>query len=623
MILANRLTGRKNGNMETQVEFLLHLLSAIFNESTHEYYDRVTKLADDYYAYITGDGLNDKMQQFAKRETDDEFDQRKRLTRHIIPSVVSRLVSPERKVPRSNGKLQTISYADDKNEKQLKELNDILSKFWGDKSLDNWMETRWLELNDIDPNTFMVFEWLDYDNTRERAQPYPYEVSSHNAILYEYHNNILHYLVDRQGDKESYIFTLYAPNFTIRATKVPDENMDTLKMRTIADMEDLTLELAEGIDHESYVIIKDDVYFIELFEPHNLEMVPAFCVGYNRDGQTGGNTYVSPYHAAVPYLEKTIKANSELDITMALHAFPQKIQAVRPCINPNCHGGKVQAEDGSQTDCTRCRGVGFEVHSSAQDSITVKMPEDKDEQLSLDNIVHYVSPDTALLDFQDQFINALTYRCQEAMYNSEIFTKEQVSETATEKTIDLDNIYDTLFPLSVKYAKDWKFSVRMIAKITELDNNLIAIMTFSKDFKFKSKDDIIAERNAAKEAGSPDSVLRNIDDDIMRIDTADDPYSFKRYKTKQEFDPFSGKQENEKIAIKTTGMVPKNIIVLDDNYGWIFDAVEMEDPDFYDKNKSEQWKILMKKVDEIIKQTDSEAPEKPELDNNGLDQRAK
>ena len=194
----------------------------------------------------------------------------------------------------------------------------------------------------------------------------------------------------------------------------------------------------------------------------------------------------------------------------------------------------------------------------------------------------------------------------QAVFNSDIFTREEVATTATEKRIDLDNIYDTLYPLSLRYAKLWKYGVKLIAQITSLDNDLVAVLTFSKDFKFKSKDDYIRDRNLAKEAGTPDAILRNIDDEIMKIDTADNPMAFDMYKTIQSFDPFTGKTDEEIITAMVNNTVPLEIKVLYDNLGWIFDDILMEHTDFFKLNRKKQTAIVKKKVQEIIESKSNE-----------------
>jgi hypothetical protein len=224
-------------------------------------------------------------------------------------------------------------------------------------------------------------------------------------------------------------------------------------------------------------------------------------------------------------------------------------------------------------------------------------------------MIRYVSPDISLIDFQDRYVEGLVAKCKQVMYNSDIFSREEIATTATEKTIDLDAIYDTLFPLSVKFSTDWKYFVTLTAKLTDMENNLTVVMTFAKDFKFKTKQDLVNERGSALTAGCPDDVLRDIDDDIMRITTSDNPYDFRKYKTMQTFYPFSGKSIEEKLTIKSSGTVPEKIKVLDDNYGWIFDELEMENPGFYDMPKLKQKELIDAKVEQIIEENPPSEPQ--------------
>ena len=57
-----------------------------------------------------------------------------------------------------------------------------------------------------------------------------------------------------------------------------------------------------------------------------------------------------------------VKANSELDLTMALHTFPQKIQYVSKCKDLQCRDGKTV--DGAGV-CPSCHGSGYEIITSA------------------------------------------------------------------------------------------------------------------------------------------------------------------------------------------------------------------------------------------------------------------
>ena len=581
--------------MKHDLNIFMELFAGIVtNDTRHQDYTRVTELADMYYAFITGEGLDEMMKKFSMRETDDAFEQRKAITEHIIPSVVSNITSVERKVPRSNGMTRVVAYKDDEKHKRAEELEKILDMFWGNLSFDDWMATRWIELNDIDPNTFAIVEWKDYDGKTEKASPYPYESKSKEAVMYEYTNNILQYLVD----KKEGLYTMYLMNQTIQAVELVEDTEDYRLALLNATEKGVIVE----VDGRFFFKKADKLYYeIIIYPPHNLDKVPAFRVGYKRDDVTDGRSYVSPYHEAVPYLKKTLKTNSELDLTMALHAFPQKLVAANKCTEPQCYEGYMGREgEDSKIMCQRCQGTGFQVHTSAQDVIYIPIPRGKEEQLSLDNLAKYITPETALLEFQRQYVEYLTNECMQAVFNSDIFTREDIATTATEKTIDLDNIYDTLYPLSLRFAELWEYGVNLIAEITSLQKNLIASLSFSKDFKFKSKDDYIRDRKAAQEAGAPDVILRNIDDEIIRIDTANNPHEYQIYRTIQSFDPFSGKTDEEIISAMMSNTVPFEVKVLYDNLGWIFDDIFLEHEDFFQMPRKKQVEIVDAKVQEII-----------------------
>ena len=601
---------------EEQRLIVLALIQMIMTDQRHPDYERVKDLATMYYRFVTGEDLDEEMVQFTQREDEDAFEQRKDITQHIIPAVVSNLVSVERKVPRSNGMTRVVAYDGDDKNKRTAEFEEILGKFWGNQSLDDWMSVRFLELNDIDPNTFMIIEWEDFDNEKEKASPYPYESKAPEAVMFEYFNNILQYLLDLKRfdttdfeghDTQAEKYTLYLKDRTIQAIQIFDKEIRA-KLGEDGELKE--------IDENWYFRKKDGVIFELVFpEEHNLGVVPAFRVGYKRDEATDGRTYVSPYHDAVPYLKKTIKTNSELDLTMCLHAFPQKIITAHECSNEKCNGGYIY-KDGKSTACSMCSGTGFNTHTSTQDIIFVPTSKYKEEQLSLDNMARYVTPEVALIEFQQQYLEYLTDECMQAVFNSEIFTRDEIATTATEKRIDLDNVYDTLYPLALKYAREWKFAVHTIAEIVEMTEGLVASLSFSKDFKFKSKDDYIRDRNNAKEAGTPDAILRNIDDEIMRIDTADNPMQFEMYKTVQSFDPFTGKTDEEVMAALTSNTVPLEIKVLYNNLGWIFDSIFLEDPEFFLKPRKEQVKVVDQKVQEIITKIKADQTQTPEFERS-------
>lgn len=575
-------------------------------------------LAKKYRQYVAGEDLDSLLRQFVRREDEKLFEQRVKLTKHIVTAISKNLMDVFFKVPRSNSARRILTYDGD-DEGRLKELNGILAKFWGVEGFDDYMATRYIELNHIDPNAFVVFEFKPFDNEKELVQPYPFEVYSGNAVDYKYENRVLEYLIVKgsvtlrkrnpQTPQQSIVpkldktatgskYTLYTKTQTIQIREVLNEQVPAMG----TDVEGVVVKTADG----SFVKLGAKYFQYEAYLPHNCGKVNAFRVGYVRDLITNGNIMVSPIHAAEPYLEKTIKTNSELDLVASLMAFPQQIKYGDECVAEGCFNGYVD-----DNPCKACGGSGVKATApSAQDAIVLKRPESKDELIPLDDIVKYISPPVDVIKWQEEYIEKLTQKAKQIVFNSGIFDKAEIAETATGKSIDLQNVYDTLYPLALSFSRNWENGVNIIAKLADREDKLIAKYTFGKDFKLKTLNDLVVDLEQANKSGADDALISSISNDIAQVVFAEQPIELIKYNVKQGYNPFSGKSEKEIIVLLNSPLIPKRSKVLYANYGLIFDELEAEyaegGNDFYKLNRSKQKAAIMKKVDEIISDVDVE-----------------
>jgi len=605
------------------------LIDVIKNNRRHRDYERVTKIADKMKSLITGENMDSLMRRFDRRESEKMFEQRKEITCHVTSTVCQSLIEPEYKIPRSNGVRRILKYMDDNENTMLGNFNEILGKFWGDNSLDKYLNTRWIDLTNLDPNSFIVFEWDEFNNKRERANPYPFEVSSHEAVYYQFENNLLQYLVV-MNEYETGVGGI-PEKIQPKDEKIPPNSLSSeiLKKYTIyfkgysivfqqlsvnanPPMPPVDYDKFEG--ESGYVDISGKIYEVSTYQS-KLKDIPALRVGFRYDPVTRGRTCVPPIWNAVPILMKTVKSNSELDLTMALHVHAQRLQYVPECPNDKCTGGRLP--DG-KTVCGVCKGSGTaEVPTSAQEMIKLKMPRDKEEMLPLDDIVKYVTPDVALVEFLAKYIERLSAQCKEAVYNSEIFSRQQIAETATGKNIDLQNVYDALYPMAEAFSYMWEKSIGLIADITQMRKGLIFSYTFSKDFKMKSMSELIMDLKTAADSRADGFVKQGIQTDIAQIMYTDDPIAFSRYMSKERFNPYSGKSREEVATI--VALAPRNDfhVILWEMYGYIFEELEREFAkkkiNFYELTYDKQWKAIEKKVNAKIKER-ADAEPRLELD---------
>lgn len=581
---------------------LQRLIQVVSKGAKHPWYERTTELADLYRKLVTGDGLDKLLRQFVQRESADAFKERVKLTQHVVTTVTKNIMDVFYKVPRSNYQ-RILEHLGDNSERMTAELEGVMSTFWGVRNLDEYVQTRWLEMNATDPNGFVVVEFKPFDNQRERAKPYPYEVTSHEAVDYKYENNVLQYLtvktsfslpINQKKDKVGDNYALYLQN-------------ETLNLQEI-DPATVTTSLIENqfvpTENGQYLLSNKRVYFLTESIPHNAGRVPAKPVGYLRDAWTNGQTFVSPYDSAVPLLLKSVKVNSELDITMSQQVFPHRLQALPPCKALDCHDGYMP---GGET-CSSCNGTGHSSITSAMDVIYFKIPKDPKDLIDLEKVLVFKGPPIEVVQFQKEYVTDLTAGCKAVVFNSESFSKMQISGTATGELLDRDNVQDTLYSCAKGFADTWGFYVWMTADFADLSKGLNAKLVFSKDFQLKNMSELISDLEAAKRSEVGPAVIQHISNDIARLMYSEDPQQYNEWWVKESFNPFSGMSADMIALALSDPAVPQKYKTRYLMLGVIFSELENEFENFYKLATSEKERLIDEKVMSYMNETKPVAP---------------
>ncbi len=588
-------------------EGLLQLTKIVTDNITHQDYKRVTELADKYYKMVSGDDISELLHRITRRETEEEYEMRKLITNSVIPPTLASTKLPFQKTVRTKAKKRIIKWDAKDDEKKKAEFEKFLQSYWGDSSLEKFLEYAFVDYNYIDPNAFLITEFDEFDNLREKAKPYPFIATSAQCVMFEIKNNILEYLVvklpikfresktdERESDGVKY--TIYLGEDTItftqvsRAVVIPDDKIELIDIGPVT-------------------------YQIGYFEPKN-DKVPARRFGYKRDAETQGRTFVSCFHDIIPYLNKTLKIDSELDLTAAMCAFPQRFAYVAPC--KNCNKGKMP--DGKT--CDVCNGSGKEpFHNSTMDVITLDLPRDPiaSELVSLESLLVYKSPPVELLTWQKDYINELRANVFLMMFNKELYTKDEVAATATEKVLEIDNLNDTLRPFAQSLSTMWEFIVRDIATFTDFGKGIYVEHLYPEDFKFKSMSEMMIELQSAKTANASTSTIAKIEDDINEKLYADQPEDLKIIRIKNSFNPFRGYKEETIDLLISQGLTTRFNSVLYANLESIFNELEQENENLYELKYQLILEKVKAKVIEYMATMDKEGAPEPKVNLGGED----
>lgn len=590
--------------MITSEDALIILQNTIKNDLRHKDYARVTDLFNTYKMYSTGKGIENVLKQFNPREDKVMFDQRVALTVPVTPATLSSLRKPFNKVPRTPPITNKITALKDQYKSAVAEIEDRINKFYGSDNniggLDYYMQNRYVDLQWLDPNAWIMVEFDEFNPMTEKATPRPYEVSAKEAINFSIINNIAQWLIveaaitykEGDQDKPGKKYTMYAPVFAITLTQVAEG--------TISEKEIVEIE-------------KKGFFEYDYFE-HKSPIVQGFRVGYIYDNETGGRTFVSPYHEALCFLKKSIKQGSEFDFSTILHLFPQKV--IR--ITKSCPGEKNMSCDRGRLSngnvCGTCNGTGKPIHTSGQDVIEVALPETKEDYVSLSDFVHYVQLPIELLRLQKEWVDSLKIDVHQTVFNSSVLLRkgtgftggDAIAVTATEKDQDMEGVYDALAPFGEKVASVRTSIVELIAIFTDNKDKVSIIYRLPTKFKLKSRIDLYNERAALNSSGAPSFAIDSIDDELAQDIYMDDADGMLRYSVMKDHHPFNGKSTSEILILLNSPNVLQATKILYSYFDEIFTDIEKEDQNFYLLNFRDRKLKLDEKVSIIAEALNKE-----------------
>lgn len=611
---------------------LIEILEDTIKEGKrHVHYKRTKELAELYKKLMTGDNQDDLIVIYRQRETPEQQAQRIRITNSATKHINAKILNQFKEVDRVDNIVDKVFYADEKSTRQtqISEINDRISKFNNGKSLKKYLDEAYKHLNFYDPNAWIVTEIHQFDPIKEKPYVYPVEVYSHQAINYKKINGQLQYLIvqfekkilQKTGDQtlpttntgqnihkpkeeKGFRYTIYAPDYAIvydqiGTADIPSEDAEVIKLKDNANKE---------------------FTFARTIVETKSKVTPAICVGYNPDPETNRETYVSIIDPSTKIQNDIIRAKSEYDAANLAHGYVQKLMYGNPC-DYTTEGGD-RCKDGqliSGQTCPKCQGSGQkQFHTTPQDIILVRRAEDKDSHIPLSDFVYCVPIPTDLIDRHKNDVIEYEKMVSKAIFNVNVFDRSEIAVTATEKKLDLRNIYNVFESYGQQYSEVYKFQVKMAAIHLDADEGLIIEHSFPGDFKMESVDELIAQLKEAKASGAASEVIEYISEQILAKQNIDNPETVEMIKAKEHWKPFKSKSDQERTLVLNQLPSTDESKILWLYWDRIFRDIEIDEitskekAPFHKLPKDMQLKKIQEKV-EILKTEVQQAEDKKNL----------
>ena len=549
------------------------------------------------------DSVTALLKRFNKRESEEEFKQRKEITKLITGETINRIDTTFVKAAKTDGIVTSFALGTKSVDKPAEYTDNLI----GRKSINDYIHDNLKRVRRRDPNAFLAIEFGPFDANKEKPTPYPVIYTSKEVCDFHFNNEDLEFfIVEKNG-----VFVAYFKGGSFSMVEVEDKaGAISLSNEELLSYERFALAFGGAPSNNSFlkVIIGGKAYIITEFslgnEDFHKRTIQGMRVGYVPDEATDGATCVTHFHSALPRIERILIANSESDLTIALHVFAQKIVQVEPCKgyhSPN--GGHIECsgglELGTNEACKNCNGSGHEpLNKSAQDVIAISTERRGDSMLNLDNIIRYVKPDLETAKFLEEFIESQTEAALRAVFLGNAFSTQTAKQTATFVQVNQDGVYDAVTPYCQKTSEIYEFIAETRAVIRH-DQDLKVTHDYPMDLQLESMNDLVEQYKNSE--GAPVEVRKRLRDEIVKRSLNNEPIGMQKALVMILHEPFAEKTESERSSIVNSGLVPKKKQVLWANYNDIMTKlIEDTTKNFMQLSYEEREKLIAIEVDTIM-----------------------
>ena len=494
----------------TAPEGQLSITSIIRDNPNKKTIAQIAKYAKKMTMHITGFGLEEALSKIDYFERPELL----KLRQLYSPSnedFFGRLHRPIDKVFNARGGSCNYYISDSDKPRLMTYLTDVYEGY----AIRRWMETFWIGAYHYDPMGMIYMEVGD--NTT-----YPTYKSSLDIYDYMW-----------AGRKLEYVVFSSDPRITAQKAKAKNDN---IYYRVVDDSNDYLVQW----DGNTATIIPDMSY------PNYYGEVPAIIMSDIFDPIRGW--YVSPDDNIIGIADQHLRDRSVLTMFKLHHGFPIKWQYQGKCIQ--CKGtGKINAQD-----CSSCNGTGKQSKYDVSETISLPVPQTKDDPILAPDVAGYVTPPVETWDKMDETIDGLFEDAHYTKWGTHQL-EDSENETATGRFIDVQPVNERLGKYSdaAEFVETW--ITDMLGRFYFDASYKGCEINYGRRFLIETPDVIWQKVVDAIKDGAPSQNITNLYMQYLQSEFAGDGMEYNKQVKLMRLDPYFYMTI---VQVKTLGLPTKD-----------------------------------------------------------------
>lgn len=387
-----------------------------------------------------------------------------------------------------------------------------------------------------------------------------------------------------------------------------------------------------------------DFYLVEeSLYPHNFEQVPAWPLGgtYNQKaGHYKGETlFESFFFPAVPFWNKAICAESDLDGAFISHLHPQKWEVADECefvmhsdgMDYACQGGYIYNPKvkGGKSVCGNCGGTGRKSVKGPYQTYQVTRDKLSDPNGNTLNQppAGYIDVPTEATKMLDERVDKLLEKGLSAL-NMDIINKIGNNQSGEAKAYDRTELFDFLGKVrDLFYDKHLKNIFYFFARymfINQDTANIEPTVIKPNDFDIFTTQELTDQLKVAKDSMMNPSYQRVKQMDVQNKEFQQHPELLQGLNLIVELDPFAEISQADIDLMLASSTASKTDVIIHNNINAFVRRALEEDKNFGEKTYTEKMEVLRGFAEEVAEQIEEEnqveidmAAIEPEMETEG------